>query len=462
MKNNSIAHSIDTLIEKALPTRIAELKEWLRIPSISTLPEHAPDVQKAAEWAVAFLKTHRFPTAKIIKTQGHPLVYGEWIVDKHQPTVLIYGHYDVQPADPLELWQTPPFEPTERNGNLYARGANDDKGQCMVWLGALAALIARDGKPPINIKVIVEGEEEGGGSRHLAAYLQTHAQQFACDCVYVCDTSMPSEKSPAITSGLRGITYTEVTITGAKGDLHSGEYGGIAPNPFHAFCLLMSRLKGEDGKINIPELMKAVPKPPKVEKEFWVKDPLKRAKELLSAMGIKAFVGNNKLPPLERLGAQPTLEIHGIKGGFVGEGAKTVIPCTLTAKVSLRLPAGISSNQAFKWFRTAVSKHLPQGYKATVTNLHGGEGVAISPNNPYMQLAASSMKEVYGKAPVFMREGGSIPIAALFDSILKVPVVLMGFGLPDDGLHAPNEKYSLAQLHKGMRTVARFLEGLKK
>ena len=440
---------------------IEQLFEWLAIASISTLSEHEGDVRLAADWVRKKLTTIGFPEAKTIVTEGHPLVYAEWLVDNNQPTLLIYGHYDVQPIDPIDEWDSPPFQPTIRNGNIYCRGASDDKAQIMLVLAALEAWVKIDGALPINIKILLEGEEEAGGAS-IAKYVQEHPEQLQTDAVLICDTHMVHPEQPSLVTGLRGVLYTEIALSGAKTDLHSGSYGGVAPNPIHALCVLISRLKGEDGVIQIPELAAAIPTTSSpAEKLFWQQDPLHIEEALRLEMGVKELVGEKEYPPLERIGLRPTFEVHGICGGFTAEGAKTVIPATAMAKLSLRLPAALDPNEVFGWLKKAVHQNMPTGYSVHLTNLHAGKGFYINPDNRYIRAAAEALETVYARSPVFMREGGSIPIASLFDEILKAPVVLMGFGLPDDTIHAPNEKFSINQFSKGMKTVADFLGRLK-
>lgn len=435
---------------------VDELKAWLRIPSISTLKEHAGDVQRAAVFATRQLQHIGFPLVELIETARHPLVYAEWLHAPEKPTLLLYGHYDVQPADPIAQWQTPPFEPDERNGNLYARGAADDKGQVMVLFKALEALKEVEGNLPINIKVLIEGEEEEGGLS-IENYVKEHPERLGCDAVFICDTHMPAEDTPSLIYGLRGIIYTEVEVQGAKRDLHSGTYGGVAPNPLHALAIIISRLKDADGHIHVPGLYDRLRKPTHAEKDFWQQDPLHMNEAFLKEMGVTQLSGELEYPPIERASARPTLEVHGISGGFVGEGAKTVIPATAKAKISLRLPPDLNSKDVFTLFEQAVHDAAPAGVSVTVHNIHGGEGLLVSPDTEPMKAAAEALEEVYGKPPVYLREGGSIPIAALFNEVLQVPIVLMGFGLPNDNLHAPNEKYSLSQFERGIRTVTRFL-----
>jgi acetylornithine deacetylase/succinyl-diaminopimelate desuccinylase-like protein len=435
---------------------VEQLQEFLAIPSISTLPENQTDVSRAAEWLHEKITAVGFPTAKIVATAGHPLVYGEWQVDPTLPTLLFYGHFDVQPVDPLEEWLIPPFQPTIKEGNIYCRGASDDKSQIVLVLAALEAWVKTTGHPPVNIKILLEGEEEAGGAS-IADFVKKNPVQLQADAVLICDTPMINPDQPCIIKGLRGIVYTEVIISGSARDLHSGAYGGVAPNPLHALSILISRLKGEDGTIQIPELMAGIIAPSPEEKQFCEKDPLGVAHNLCNEMGLEHTVGESGYSPLERLGLRPTLELHGIRGGFTGQGAKTVIPATAAAKISLRLPPNFDPDEVFTWFEKAVIRKMPKGFQTQVINLHSGRGVYVDPENSYIQAASSALNSAYGAEPVCMRHGGSIPIAALFDEVLQAPVILMGFGLPDDSIHAPNEKFSLRQLRKGMETVVEFL-----
>jgi acetylornithine deacetylase/succinyl-diaminopimelate desuccinylase-like protein len=447
---------LETYITEHEDRFLEDLKGWLRIPSISTLPEHNTDVVRAAEYAVQQLQQIGIEGVKLIPTNGHPLVYGEWLHAPSKPTLLIYGHYDVQPVDPVDLWESPPFEPTIRNGNIYCRGACDDKGQTMLVFKALETLMTVNGSLPVNVRVLIEGEEEAGGES-IEAFVKTHPERLQCDAAFICDTHMPAADLPALIYGLRGIIYTEVEVQGARRDLHSGSYGGVAPNPLHALAIIISRLKDADGHIHIPGLYDKMHKPTQAEKDFWQHDPLHINEALRDEMGVTQLSGELEYPPLQRIGARPTLELHGISGGFTGEGAKTVIPAIAKAKISMRLPHELRPLEVLPLFERAVKEAAPADVTVTIRSIHSGDGVLVSPDSVPIQAAAAALKEVYGKDPIFTREGGSIPIAALFDEILHAPVVLMGFGLPDDNLHAPNEKYSLDQFFKGIRTVVRFL-----
>ena len=450
---------LETYITENENRFLEDLKGWLRIPSISTLPEHAGDIRRAAEYAAEQLRRIGFAKAQLIQTQNHPLVYGEWLKAPGKPTVLVYGHYDVQPVDPVELWESPPFEPTLRGDNLYCRGACDDKGQTMLVFKALESLMAVNGTLPVNVRVLIEGEEEAGGES-IEHYVKTYPERLKCDAALICDTHMPSKEIPALINGLRGIIYTEVEVRGAKSDLHSGSYGGVAPNPLHTLAIIIAGLKDAKGHIHIPGLYDKVCEASAKEKAFWRDDPLHMNESLLEEMGVSQFTGEAEYPPLERTWGRPTLEVHGIVGGFVGEGAKTVIPAVAKAKISLRLPADLKSDEVFVLFERRIKELAPAGVEVTVRKIHGGEAVIVPIDTPPMQAAASALKAVFGREPVFIREGGSIPIAGLFHGILGVPVVMMGFGLPDDNLHAPNEKYSLSQFFKGIRTVSHFLQNM--
>lgn len=445
-----------TYIEKNFDRFTDELQQWLRIPSISALPEHKGDVRAAAEWVREKLVRIGLKEAALIETEGYPMVSAEYMTNESQPTLLIYGHYDVQPADPLEEWLSPPFEPEIRDNNMYGRGTTDDKGQVMLVLAALETLLVTTGTLPINVRVLLEGEEESGGEG-IDRYVRQNGHKLAADAVLICDTHMVSTEQPSLINGLRGILYGEVAVFGAASDLHSGSYGGVAPNPLHALCVLLSRLKGEDGVIAIPELTDAAEDVSDDERAFLKNDPLGIEGALKKEMGVDTLVGDDRYPPLERLGVRPTFEVHGIRGGFTGEGAKTVIPASALAKISLRLPAHLDADEVFGWLEKAIVANMPKGYRVEVRNLHSGSGISVTPDNPFIREASDSLAQVYGTKPVFMREGGSIPVAALFDSILEAPVILMGFGLPDDGAHGPNEKFSMDQFRLGIRTVVDYL-----
>ncbi len=434
----------------------AELLELLRSPSISTLPEHKEDVRRAAEYVADHLRHAGLESVEVISTAGHPLVYGEWLRAYGKPTVLLYGHYDVQPVDPLDLWQTPPFEPTLKGDNLYARGASDDKGQMFALVKALESMLQADGKLPVNVKVLIEGEEEAGGES-IEAYVKTHPERLAADVALICDTGMPEVGIPAITYGLRGILYTELEVRGAKRDLHSGVYGGIAPNPLHALALILAGLKDRDGHIRIPGFYDRVRSVTEEERKNWASYPFDIDAAFRQELGIAELVGETEYGTEERRTARPTLEVHGIIGGFTGEGAKTVIPNVVKAKVSMRLVPDQRPNDIFPLFERAVRDLCPPGAEVTVRNVHGGDAVLLPLESPWMRAASSALRTVFDRDPVYLREGGSVPIGALFDSVLHAPTVFMGFGLPDDNLHAPNEKFYLPNYDLAIQSTIEFL-----
>jgi acetylornithine deacetylase/succinyl-diaminopimelate desuccinylase-like protein len=437
---------------------LEELKAFLRIPSISTLPKHKKDIRRAAQYVADQMTAIGLRNVKLIKAGGHPLVYGDWLAAEGKPTVLMYGHYDVQPVDPVARWQSDPFEPTIRNDNVYARGAVDDKGQMLGLLKALQSLMATGGGVlPINVRVLIEGEEECGGEA-IEAYVRKYPKKLACEVVLIADTGMPAPNVPAIVYGVRGILYTEFVAKGARHDLHSGEFGGVAPNPLHALALVLAELKGSDGKITIPELYKRLRGVDAEERALWDRSPVDTARVLKEEMGIDALPGEERIDPRERLAARPTLEVHGIIGGFVGDGAKTVIPAEASAKVSLRLPPELTPEEVLPLVQRRVAELTPKGVTISVNLIHGGRGVLVPLDNVYVRAAEQALTQEWGRPPVFERIGGSIPIGALFDSELHAPVIFAGTGLPDDNLHAPNEKYHLPNFYHLIRQTIRFLE----
>jgi acetylornithine deacetylase/succinyl-diaminopimelate desuccinylase-like protein len=434
---------------------VGELKAWLRIPSISADPAHKEDVRAAAQWAADQLLLLQMQAVEVIETAGHPLVYAEWLRAPGKPTLLFYGHFDVQPADLSDGWKSHPFEPDIRNGQIYARGATDDKGQVFAFLKALE-LLYQEGEYPLNLKVLLEGEEETDGAS-IEAYVPQHKAKLQADAVLICDSGMPAPGLPAIETGLRGLIYLEAEVRGATQDLHSGLYGGVAPNPIHALAVIIAKLRDSESNLHIPGLMELLPANPADEEKFWCEDPLELASNMRREMGVNALVGPEAVPPLKRVMAWPTLEVHGIAGGFTGAGSKTVIPAVATAKLSMRLPGGVDPIAATKLLEQALHGALPAGYHLKIEILTAGAGTVIDPAGPAMRAAATALERIFGKAPVYLRSGGSIPVVALLDYELKAPTILTGFSLPDDGLHAPNEKFSLEQLRKGIAVVAEFL-----
>lgn len=437
-----------------------ELKDLLRIPSVSTLPEHKQDVRHAAEVLAAELKRIGMEHVRLIEGSGHPLVYADWLHAAGKPTVLCYGHYDVQPPDPLEEWHTPPFEPTERNGNLYARGAVDDKGQMYMHVKALESLFAAHGGAlPISVRVILEGEEEVGGES-IAKFVREHPHELKADFALVSDTEMFAPELPTLCVGLRGMIYTEIEARGAKSDLHSGMYGGAAPNPFVALAQIISQLKDGSGKVRIPGFYDDVKAPSKDELNAWKSLPFDEEEYRAQEVGATELTGEAGYSVLERTWARPTLDVHGMPGGFIGAGAKTVIPAKATAKVSMRLVPDMTPQKAFEQYKKYVESLKPKGIALEVRLIHSGDPIVIGTDNPYVRAATKALHDVWKKDTVFIRSGGSIPIVGDFERHLKIPTVMMGFGLPDDGLHAPNEKFHLANFYRGIESIVAFFEEL--
>ena len=439
---------------------LEELKALLRIPSVSTLPEHKGDVRRAAEFVAAELRRIGMENVELIETSGHPLVYADWLHAAGKPTCLAYGHYDVQPPDPLDEWTSPPFEPREANGNIYARGAVDDKGQMWMHVKALESLMhAGGGKLPLNVRVIVEGEEEVGGEG-IAEFVRQHGDRLRADFALVSDTEMFAPDLPTLCVGLRGMIYTEIEARGAKTDLHSGMYGGAAPNPFVALAQIIAKLKDEKGVVTIPNFYDKVQKPSADELAAWKSLPFDEAHYLATEVGSKELTGETGYSVLERTWARPTLDVHGMPGGFTGEGAKTVIPAKAKAKVSMRLVPDMTPDETFALYKQYVESLCPRGIELQVRLIHSGDAIVIGTDNKYVRAATEAMEDVFHRKTVFVRGGGSIPIVGDFERVLKIPTVMMGFGLPDDNLHAPNEKFHIANFYRGIESIVGFWERL--
>src|SRR5271154_4309836 len=442
------------------PRFLDELKSLLRIPSISTLTEHKSDVQKAADFVAAELRRIGMQNVEVIPTKGHPLLYADWLHAPGKPTVLMYAHYDVQPAEPLDEWHTPPFEPTERNNNIYARGAVDDKGQLWLEVKALESLLqSGGGKLPINVKVIFEGEEEVGGES-IAEYVRKQKAKLKADFALVCDTELFAPNLPTLCVGLRGLVYTEIEAVGAKVDLHSGVYGGAAPNPFFALVEIISKLKDAKGKILIPGFYKNVKAPSKDELKAWKRLPFNEEHYRKTEVGSKVLTGEPGFSVLYRTWARPTLEVHGMPGGFIAAGAKTVIPAKASAKVSMRLVPKQNPGDILKRYTAFVKKHTPKGIETKIKVWSKGPACVVGTDNKYVKASTEAMREVFHKDTVFIRSGGSIPIVTDFQDVLKIPSVMMGFGLPDDNLHAPNEKFHIPNFYRGIESICVFFEKL--
>ena len=440
-----------------------ELKDLLRIPSVSTLDEHNGDIQRAAEMCANDLKKTGFEHVEIIAPEvkgehRHPLVYGDWLHAPGKPTVLCYAHYDVQPAEPLEEWVTPPFEPTERNNNVYARGAVDDKGQLWMELKAFESLMkAHGGKLPVNVRVILEGEEEVGGET-ISEFVKKHGDRLKADFALVCDTELFAPDLPTLCVGLRGLVYTEIEVQGAATDLHSGVYGGAAPNPLFALIEIISKLKDANGKILIPGFYDDVQAPTQAELDAWKALPFDEEEYRKKEVGSNVLTGEPGYSVLYRTWARPTLEVHGIPGGFTGQGAKTVIPAKASAKVSMRLVPKMDPDKILKSYMDYVKSLTPKGIKLNIKVHSKGEPIVVSTDNKFIKAATEAMHDVFKKDTVYIRSGGSIPIVADFANELKIPTVMMGFGLPDDNLHAPNEKFHIPNFYRGIESIIRFFE----
>ncbi|HZN55604.1 MAG TPA: dipeptidase [Candidatus Polarisedimenticolaceae bacterium] len=437
---------------------LEELKDVLRIPSVSTDPRRAGEVRRAAEWVRDRLARAGCTKTAIHETARHPIVYGEWLGAPGRPTILVYGHYDVQPEDPVELWATPAFSPTIRDGRLYARGACDDKGQFIIHVNAFEAHLKTGGRCPVNVKFLIEGEEEIG-SPNLEPFIASHKSLLACDAVVVSDTAMFDKKTPSIVHGLRGLSYIQIDVRGTARDLHSGTFGGAVINPAFALAHIIAQLKDAKGKVRIPGFYDRVRKLNARERRAFQKLPHSDA-AFRKSIGAKVLFGEPGYTTLERIWARPTLEVNGIWGGFTGEGAKTVIPAEAHAKVSMRLVPAQRPKEIVAKATAFIKKIAPKSVDVTVQHIHSGEGWLAETDHLALQAASRAVKKAFGKTPVFTREGGSIPVVATFDRVLRVPSVLMGIGLHDDNLHAPNEKIDLDNFFSGNEAAAYLMEEL--
>jgi acetylornithine deacetylase/succinyl-diaminopimelate desuccinylase-like protein len=434
--------------------QLEELKELLRFPSISALPEHKQDVEQTADWVASSLRKSGMDNIRIMSTNGFPVVYGEWLKAEGKPTVLIYGHYDVQPADPLNLWDTPPFEPDIRDGKLYARGASDDKGQTFMHIKALEAILQTTGTLPLNFKFCIEGEEEIG-SPNLDDFVEENKQLFSADVLVISDTPMLEKGKPAICYGLRGLCGLQIDVKGPKGDLHSGLYGGAVQNPIHAIVQLLDSMHSKDGKIKIEGFYDSVIAMTEEEKEAYRAlnhDEEKIRREL----NVPELFGENGYSMLERTWVRPTLEINGIYGGFQGERIKTVLPSEAHAKITCRLVPDQDPDEIVELIQQHIKKHTPPGVTVSVKLFDKGRPFVTPFDHPAIQAAGKAYETAYGVAPAYTRMGGSIPIVETFGRLLDLPVVLMGFGLPDENFHAPNEHFNLENFDKGLLTLCHY------
>jgi acetylornithine deacetylase/succinyl-diaminopimelate desuccinylase-like protein len=448
-------NNLMTFTETNRERLLSELITLLKIPSISTDPLHAPDCRRAASWLAEHLRQLGCPRVELLASDTQPVVWAEGPAVPGKPTVLAYGHYDVQPADPLDLWESPPFEPAVRDGNLYARGATDDKGQMFSIVKAFEAVM-QGNRPPVNMRFLIEGQEESG-SGSLFDLIDREPERVEVDAVLVSDTGYFAPGWPAVETGLRGLCAAEITVRTLKGDLHSGLFGGAAPNALEALVHLLGRLKTPDGRIHIPGLYEAVARPSADVRAGWNKLPFSDKRFLRDEVEGKALTGLKRYSTLERLWALPTFEIHGIVGGFTGEGSKTVIPAVATAKVSLRLVPKQKTKTVARQLTAAVKKLAPPWAQVSVKLMHGADPVLVNTDDRAFELIDQAYREVEGRGVVSTRSGGSIPVVPALAK-RGAPVVLAGIGLPDDRLHAPNEKIGVAQFYKGIRVFGRFLE----
>ena len=444
------------LVEHEQGRLLRELNEFLSIPSVSALPAHGADCRRAAEWLDQHLRNLGCPVVQIVEGPGHPVVWAESPRIAGRPTLLIYGHYDVQPPDPLDEWTTPPFTPTVRDGKLFARGASDDKGQVFCLLKAYEAVLDGRRHPPLNVNFVFEGEEESAG-RVIFELLRREPGRTQADAALVCDMSYYAPGWPAVYTALRGLCYAEISVRTLERDLHSGTYGGVAPNAIETLVRILSGLKSENGEIRIPGLYQAVQPPTAQELATWQRLPFDRDRFLNEEVTGKALTGLGNRTVYERVWALPTFEIHGIRGGFTGEGAKTVIPAQATAKVSLRLVPGQQTEQVGQQLQQAVAALSPQWAEVKVKLLHGGDPVQVDVDHPAFDILNEAFEELTGRKAVQVRAGGSIPIVPEL-GLAGAPVILTGIGLPDDGLHSPNEKLDLSQLWSGIEIFGRFFE----
>jgi len=427
---------------------LEELKAFLAIPSISALPQHAADVKRCAEWCADEMRRIGLQNVRLIDTPGNPVVYGDWLGAPGAPTILFYGHYDVQPVDPLELWESPPFEATIRDGEIYARGSADDKGQVFMHFKAVEAHLKQNGRLPLNIKLILEGEEEVG-SAHLDDFIRAHKNDLRADVVVISDSGMFARGVPSICYGLRGLVYFQIDLRGSSTDLHSGSFGGAVANPAFVLAQVIAQMKDRGGRIKIPGFYDDVVPLQDAERQEWASLPFIE-RQYKKDFGIPKLFGESGYTTLERTWARPTFEVNGLLSGFTGEGAKTVLPAVAMAKVSMRLVPNQEPDRVATLFEEYVRKVTPKTVELKVTRMHGGKPWMTAYDNPFVQAAGRAIERGFGKKPVFTREGGSIPVVSTFQEELGLPSVLFGVGLPDENAHAPNEKLDVANFHGGI------------
>ena len=427
---------------------VDELKGYLAIPSISALPQHQQDVKRCAEWTADEMRRIGLQNVRLIETPGFPVVYGDWLGAEGAPTILFYGHYDVQPVDPLDLWESPPFEATVRDGEIYARGAADDKGQVFMHFKAIEAHLKQNGKLPVNMKIILEGEEEVG-SANLDNFIRDHRAELGADVVVISDSPMFARGVPSICYGLRGLVYFQIDLRGSSTDLHSGSFGGAVANPAFVLAQMIAQMKDRSGRIKIPNFYDDVKPLQEEERTAWASLPFNE-KSYRKDFGIPKVFGETGFSTLERTWARPTLEVNGLLSGFTGEGAKTVLPALAMAKISMRLVPDQDPNKIASLFEDFVKKIAPKTVELKITRMQGGKPWMTSFDNAYVQAAGRAIERGFGRSPIFTREGGSIPVVSTFQEELGLPSVLFGVGLPDENAHAPNEKLDVSNFHNGI------------
>jgi acetylornithine deacetylase/succinyl-diaminopimelate desuccinylase-like protein len=427
---------------------VEELKTYLAIPSVSALPQHRNDVRRCAEWTADELRRVGLQNVRLVETPGFPVVYGDWLGAQGAPTILFYGHYDVQPVDPIDKWTSPPFEATIRDGEIYARGAADDKGQIFMHFKAIEAHLKKRGTLPCNIRVIIEGEEEVG-SDHLDGFIREHRTELASDVVVISDSPMLERGVPSICYGLRGITYFQIDLKGTNSDLHSGSFGGAVANPAFVLAQVLAQMKDRGGRIKIPGFYDDVRELRPEERDQFKRLPFNETK-YRKDLGAPKLFGESGYSTLERVWARPTFEVNGLLSGFTGEGSKTVIPATAMAKVSMRLVPDQDPKKIADLFEAYLRKITPKTVELKITRMQGGKPWMTEFDNRFVQAAARAVERGFGRTPVFNREGGSIPVVSTFQEELNVPSVLFGVGLPDENAHAPNEKLDLSNFHNGV------------
>jgi acetylornithine deacetylase/succinyl-diaminopimelate desuccinylase-like protein len=435
---------------------VSELKQYLAIPSISALPAHQADVRRCAEWTADEMRRIGLENVRLIETPGNPVVYGDWLRAPGAPTILFYGHYDVQPVDPMNLWESPPFEATVRDGEIYARGAADDKGQVFMHFKAIEAHLRQHGRLPLNIKVILEGEEEVG-SVHLDEFVHAHKDELAADVVVISDSPMFARGVPSICYGLRGLVYCQIDLRGTKSDLHSGSFGGAVANPAFVLAQVLAQMKDRSGRVRIPGFYDDVRPLAEEERAEFRKLPFNETR-YRKDLGAPRLFGEKGYTTLERVWGRPTFELNGLLAGFTGEGAKTVIPAVAMAKVSMRLVPNQDPDRIAERFEAYLRKVTPKTVDLTVTRMHGGRPWMTDFDNPFVRAAGRAIERGFGQWPVFNREGGSIPVVSTFQEVLGLPSVLFGVGLPDENAHAPDEKLDLGNFHNGIIASAHLYE----